>query len=169
MKDNIEEEWRDIEGYEGRYEISNLGRVRSLFFKAPKFLRQGEDSWGYKQVVLSKNGLSKNFKVHRLVMLHFSKGEVTNSINHIDGNKSNNSIQNLEWSSASKNNKHAYANGLMSSRKRPRLNPKQIKSIYRLCENKELTKKQIANKFNVSLNTVHRIHRRETWKDIDVE
>ena len=98
----MEEEWRDIKGYEGKYQVSNLGRVKSLKNckgnYREKILKLGKDKLGYLQVVLSKEGKGKLFRVHRLVAESFI--ENTNNypeVNHKDENKSNNCVDNLEW------------------------------------------------------------------------
>lgn len=103
------EEWKDIEGYEGLYQVSNLGRVRS--FKQNKsghLLKYKSNCWGYFQVGLSKNGKQKLFSVHRLVAEAFiPKVENKNIVNHIDCDKSNNHANNLEWCTQKENVRHS--------------------------------------------------------------
>lgn len=116
--------WKDIKGYEGIYKISSLGRVKSLqrivenygFQKKAllkeRILKPSMDRYYY-MVRLRKNGESKQFKIHRLLALHFiDNPDSKPHINHIDGNKKNNSLSNLEWCTASENMQHAYDNGL---------------------------------------------------------
>ena len=97
----MNEEWRDIEGYEGLYQVSNLGRVKSLNYKRTKqeaILKYGYDKDGYKQVFLCKNGKSKVFKVHKLVAMAFIlNANNYPQINHKDEDKNNNCVSNLEW------------------------------------------------------------------------
>lgn len=119
-----EEFWKYIEGYEERYSISSFGRVRSEkrncnFVKGKtriveeKILKQSIEKDGYLTVGLSKNSKTKTFKVHRLVALTFLRNEENKEqVNHIDGNKQNNNIENLEWCTMSENMKHAVKNGL---------------------------------------------------------
>ena len=119
-----EEEWRDIIGYEGFYQISNLGRVRSLpriIMRAHKdggifkYRLNGRDiiphkvAGGYLSVGLHKDGSMKNEKIHRLVCraFHGKPSREKTFVNHIDGNKLNNIPQNLEWCSAQENNVHS--------------------------------------------------------------
>jgi len=109
------EEWKDIPGYEGLYQTSNLGKVKSL--KRPRVkekLLKGEiDQDGYIRITLSKNGKTKKYKAHRLVMMAFNNTTDSSlQINHIDGNKKNNKLENLEWCTASYNTIHSYINNL---------------------------------------------------------
>lgn len=112
---NTTEIWKDIEEYEGLYKISNLGRVKSckLIHKGKeKILRQSLTYKGYLQVCLSKNNKQKTFRVHRLVAKAFIPN-ISNKpqINHIDSNKQNNEISNLEWVDNGENQKHAFKYG----------------------------------------------------------
>ena len=113
------EKWKDIKGYEGLYQVSNIGRVRSLGnrsnHKGIKYLTPKEER--YKRVKLYKNSKGKMFMVHRLVAEafipnHFNKKEV----NHIDGNKYNNKVVNLEWVTREENHIHKCVNGLNSTK-----------------------------------------------------
>lgn len=96
------EEWKDISDYEGLYKISNLGNVLSV--KRNKQLAKS-DSNGYDTVNLSKNGKTTKCKVHRLVAINFIEN-IDNKpiVNHIDENKKNNRVSNLEWVTARENN-----------------------------------------------------------------
>ena len=119
--------WRDIPEYEGLYQISNYGRVRSLdtiinckgaknidkHIRYGKILKQSKNPKGYYYVNLSKDGKVKNTRVHRLVALCFvNNPNNLKLINHIDGNKLNNYYINLEWCDYSHNIKEAYRIGL---------------------------------------------------------
>lgn len=114
---------RDLEGYEGLYQISNLGNVKSLdryiinkngdkqYFPG-KYLTQGISD-NYLKVTLSKNNKQRTFRVHILVARAFIPNpENKPEVNHIDGNKKNNKVNNLEWNTRSENELHAYKNGL---------------------------------------------------------
>lgn len=105
----MKEVWKDVLNYEGLYEVSNLGNVRSLKFNPPKIIYQTTTNVGYKQVKLYKNGTYKHFGVHRLVAIAFVDGyEEKLEVNHKDLNKSNNIYTNLEWSTRRENQKHQY-------------------------------------------------------------
>lgn len=108
----MQEIWKDVKGYEGLYQVSNFGRVRSLNYKHTKNVKELAyriNHKGYIDVHLSKNGKSKHLVVHRLVAKTFIPNPNNlPQINHIDGNKQNNRIDNLEWCNNSENLKHAY-------------------------------------------------------------
>ncbi len=109
---NPHEEWRPIRGHEGRYEVSSLGRVRSLPRKRCPVLRiLGErlDKQGYVHVALYADG-PRSFLVHRLVCLAFHGDPPADrpDVNHIDGSKRNNAAANLEWTNDSLNVTHAF-------------------------------------------------------------
>ena len=116
------EQWKPITGYEGRYEISNLGRVRSLFgrvrpLKEPKVLSPytyKKSQTSYERVELSNP--SARFLVHRLVASHFiANPDNKPFINHIDNNGLNNHCTNLEWCTQSENLQHAQDQGRLTS------------------------------------------------------
>lgn len=96
------EEWRDIKGYEGFYEVSNLGRIRSSYFKSEygykKIKRLYKGSGGYYRVILNKHGKKKTFIVHRLVAIAFIPNPNNYPcVNHKDETRTNNNANNLEW------------------------------------------------------------------------
>jgi hypothetical protein len=94
-----DELWKDIEGYEGHYQISNFGNIKS-FYKRNKlgFVSPYINSCGYYALSLCLEGVRKCFLVHRLIALHFiEKVEGMPEVNHKDRNKLNNNVSNLEW------------------------------------------------------------------------
>ena len=106
--------WKPVVGYEGLYEVSNLGRVKSLPRKKCKGnILKPHINKGYEYVHLCKNGKSYYAKVHRVVAEAFLQTIPNkNHVNHIDGNKTNNAVSNLEWCTATENLKHARENKL---------------------------------------------------------
>lgn len=94
----MKEIFKDIKGYEGLYQISNLGNVKRIKKENYILCKPSKDSRGYKQIVLTKDKKRKSFKVHRLVALAFIDN-INNykEINHKDENKLNNNVTNLEW------------------------------------------------------------------------
>lgn len=101
--------WKHIKGFEGLYEVSNLGRVKSLerFHAKERILKPMLTVWGYARVQLYKNRSSKKFTIHRLVAEAFIPNlEQKPHINHIDENRLNNTVENLAWCTAKENNNH---------------------------------------------------------------
>ena len=94
------EEWKDIKGYEGIYQISNKGRVKTLGNNKTKKekIRDGKIDRGYKRISLCKNGKEKKYSIHRLVAEAFLPNpDNLPVVNHKDENKLNNNVENLEW------------------------------------------------------------------------
>ena len=98
------ERWVKIKGYEERYEISDTGRVRRI---DGHIMRSAINQNGYEHIVLSKNGVAKDFRVHRLVAEHFIENkEHKRDVNHKNGIKTDNRVANLEWLTHSENELH---------------------------------------------------------------
>jgi hypothetical protein len=125
---DMEEIWKPIKGYEELYQVSNFGRIKRNFREYILFnnltkrmnkrvvnekIIKGTINKGYKRICLTKNKKEKNLHVHRLVAQAFIPNPQNKPfINHIDGNKQNNCVTNLEWCDYDENNNHAYENGL---------------------------------------------------------
>lgn len=130
------EEWRDVVGYEGLYQVSSYGRVKSLHYVGGKFTRYcphcgrgrkyppGERILKsyvckgigrvYPTVRLSKDGITKNYSIHRLVAIAFlPQSPDKPDVNHKDGDKLNPRLENLEWVTTSENLRHAFKMGLL--------------------------------------------------------
>lgn len=115
--------WKDVIEYEGLYQVSNLGRVKSLsklkksrnkngefeFMTKEIILKQALDD-GYKKVSLTKNKKRLTLRVHRIVATAFLGNQKNLCVNHIDFNRSNNNIENLEWVTVLQNNRHSREN-----------------------------------------------------------
>lgn len=128
---NNKEIWKDVIGYEDLYQVSNHGNVKSFHkYLKGKLLKPGIDGSGYYHVIFCKNKKRKILKVHRLIAIHFVPNPDNKlEINHIDGDKSNNHVNNLEWCTRSENMKHAYNNGLnKNTRKAASMNNKKYHS-----------------------------------------
>lgn len=113
--------WKDIEGYSGQYQISNKGNVKS-FKRNQKGvnLKPQISGQGYLAVSLLTEGKAKWHKVHRLVALAFLENpENKQEVNHLDGDKTNNCVENLVWANRSENTKHAYDAGLNPGTAKP--------------------------------------------------
>lgn len=118
----IEESWKDIKGYEGIYQVSNLGRVKSYDsidklgrVRKGRVLKNYLNNWGYPIVTLSIKSKLKTFRVHRLVAEAFIPNpENKPQVNHIDEDKTNNMASNLEWVTAKENVNYGTHNERMS-------------------------------------------------------
>ena len=109
----MEEIWKDIQGYEELYQISNYGRIKSLKYNKDNILKPYMTSTGYYKIDLRKNNTRKIKPIHKLVAQHFiDNPENKPEVNHKDGNKLNNRVENLEWVTRSENIKHSYKTGL---------------------------------------------------------
>lgn len=130
----MNEEWRDVVGYEGYYQVSNLGRVKSLeridsnnHPLKERILKFGFSGKKYKYVILNKNGKSKTKTVHRLVAIAFlDNPDNKTQVNHLDEDKYNNNANNLEWVTPKENSNY----GTLIERMK-QSNSKPIKVIYK--------------------------------------
>ena len=103
--------WKSVPDYESLYEINTLGEIRSV--GRNKLMKHHIDKGGYPKVTLCKQGKHKTYLVHRLVALAFIPSiDISLEVNHIDGNKQNNSVSNLEWCTRQANQQHAFCTGL---------------------------------------------------------
>lgn len=113
----MEEIWKDIKGFEDKYQVSNLGRIKSLKDKNGKYrekiLKQCITQKGYLSIYLSLESKKYTYTIHRLVAQTFIPNtENKPQVNHIDGNKTNNRVDNLEWVTNQENSNHAWKYGL---------------------------------------------------------
>lgn len=112
----MQEIWKPVKDFEGLYEVSNMGNVRSLNYRCTgeiKILKPGKDKRGYLKVNLYKSSKYSSKRVHRLVATAFIPNlDNKTQVNHIDGNKQNNTVSNLEWCTNSENMQHAWRTGL---------------------------------------------------------
>jgi hypothetical protein len=171
--------WKDIIGYEGLYQASNLGRIKSLpkwdgtHYTKIKILKNRIHSHGYKIVTLCKNKNKKNHLIHRLVLLSFI-GFSNLQCNHKNGKKDDNRLCNLEYCTASENRIHAFKTGLQKpnyktineGEKSPNHKLKE-KDVLFIRENyKKYNQSELSKLFNVSQVLISRILLKKAWKHI---
>lgn len=194
-----DEIWIDIKRYEGVYQISNYGKIRSLdryieqlnsdgypynrFIKGRELSLNRTNGNGYRIVMLGngyRNQPKNNEYIHILVAKHFIPNQENKpTVNHIDGDKTNNHVSNLEWATQQEQMKHAFENNLNniieyasgkqlkgSECTQARLTELQAKEIYKLANSSKYTDKQIGNLYGVSRKTVNQIKNKQTWKHI---
>jgi hypothetical protein len=173
------EVWRPVADYAGAYEVSDLGRVRSVaraFVDARgrthrrpgRVLRLGRHKDGYAMVDLSRGGAKRCLLVHRLVAGAFLPNpEQKAEVNHRDGNKTNNRLGNLEWATRPENMRHAFAAGLYSRGKgsdalNAKLTEGDIPTIRaRLAAGH--SQRSVARDYGVSKHTIYSIQKGLTW------
>lgn len=176
-----EEIWLPITGYEGFHEISSLGRLSVLyrsmgtsFQKLPerKILKPPINPYtGYVAHIFAKWGIhqkEKRFNIHRLVGLHFLPNPLNlPEINHINGNKLDNSINNLEWCSRNKNIQHAFSNGLMpikigQDNRNSILTNEKVLEIY----NSNIGPRELSRRLNLTYSLVAQIKNGTKWTHV---
>lgn len=167
------EEWRPIEGYPN--EVSNLGRVRSLFRGGCFVRKQIVNDNGYATITMQVGYFKKRMKVHRLVAAAFI-GPIPEKmdVNHIDGNKLNNCVENLEYLTRSDNHRHAFKLGLSKSpftgRKgettfRAKLRDSDVETL-RKDYASGISRRSLADRYGISYYTVWDITMRHSWTHI---
>jgi len=171
------EVWKDICGYEGSYKVSNLGRVKSLnrsIVKSDgivanlksKILSQNTDFNGYKLVVLSVKNKARTCKVHRLAAISFIGYKCSKMhVNHINGVKDDNTINNLEWCTPKENMKHAFDNKLIDMSKYRSNRAKLSWSDVMCIRKSNMQQKQLALMFNVDPKAIRQILNYKTYKN----
>lgn len=173
--------WKDIQDYEGLYQVSNYGAVRSIDRTVRfgrklkgKILSQSVEKDGYFVVNLSKNGKTKSFRVHRLVAMAF----ITNAngykeINHKDEKKQNNCVENLEWCDTKYNINYGERNNLVSralsgeksyNHKLTNVQVEEIRKTYKR-RSKDFNMQKLSKKYGVSLTHISRIINNQRWKE----
>lgn len=184
------EKWEDIAGLEGLYQISNLGRVKGLprewlcayhgksLRKAPeRILRPTINGKGYENLGLNNAKKErKMYRVHQMVAKTFVLNpQNLPQVNHKNGNKIDNRVENLEWTTNLENMRHAWKNGLKNANhtrgsKNPntKLTEETVKEIKDVLKNRsdKFGDRTIAKMFNVSRNIVTQIRRGNTWKHV---
>lgn len=187
--DPIHEEWRPVQDFEDYYEVSNFGRIKSKaifirhdgnwsdehgYVKKIKTKNLSKNRYGYITSKLCKLGKCRRLTVHRLVAKAFIPNpDNYTQVNHIDGDKTNNVVWNLEWVSQARNIQHAFETGLMtndhlkgSNHHNAKLTEEDVKTMRRIYNEGNVTIKALANKYNIGATTARDILKNRTWKNV---
>jgi hypothetical protein len=172
--------WKDIIRYEGLYQVSNHGRVKSLARYAvtpgartaiDRILKYTVTHRGYRRLELNKSGKGKKHVIHRLVAIAFlDNPDCKPEVNHIDGNKENNHLYNLEWSTSEENKSHAFVNGLsnqVGGEKHvcAKLTQSQVQEIrLKFASGQYRNQTKVAKTYNVSRQAIWSIMNNVNWK-----
>lgn len=180
--------WKDIPGYEGDYQVSNKGNIRSLNRQGinrvleGKILKPSLNKYtGYLQIKLGRGGIWKMHRVHRLVALAFIPNpEDKSCVDHIDNCKTNNRVENLQWLTVGENNTKAYRDGLRpnindltfeqakgSKHGRAKLDERKVLIIKYILANKTVTQAKLAQLYSVSQSRISEIKSGKIWRHID--
>lgn len=163
------EEWKTIDGFNGKYQISNYGRVKS-FGQRHCILKPKLNGSGYLTCVLYSQGKPKPCAVHRLVAKAFIPNPNNKrEVNHVDGIKWNSCVSNLEWTTHSGNAKHAYDTGLHIAPKGKKAHNAKLTSdqVLYIRENPDgLSSKQLAENFGIVKEAICNIQRGKTYQSI---
>jgi hypothetical protein len=176
----MKEIWKDIQGFEGKYQISSFGRVKSLarvlmrsngaeMTIKERIIKTCKNPQGYVHAVLQNGKKTKHMSVHRLVCISFLPNPCNKEqVNHIDGNKENNHISNLEWATRSENERHAHQIGLKYSKGESHSQSKLTESdVFEIRKLKGVyTGLHVANMFNVSMGLIYNIWAGRLWKHV---
>jgi len=149
------------------YQVSSFGRIRSYKYNLPRILKSriNKKGKGYKYINLSMCGKYKSFTIHRIVAFHFL-GKSNLTVNHKNGNKLNNCIENLEWVSREKNREHAKNNNLLAKGEnngRSKLTERDVK-LLRYKHKKGKGVRTLSREFKVSRDVVSKIINNTNWK-----
>lgn len=160
--------WKDIPGYEGYYQASNLGRIKS-FYKNGKILNPSINMHGYKQIVLINHNGRKTWTIHRIIAKTFIPNIYNKPfINHINGIKTDNNINNIEWCTASENIIHGFKIGLIKRNKNEKSKSSKLSwdivSQIRLIKNRDkISNRKLAKQYGVCHTLINKIINNTKW------
>jgi hypothetical protein len=168
----MQEVWKDINDFEGMYKVSNLGNLKRLLGKgvfAERLICRNIDRYGYIKRVLCRDGKMFYFTEHRLVANSFIENpENKATVNHINGIKTDNRVENLEWNTNLENKQHAINLGLTNlkgtNHPKCKLTEEQVIEIRKIGFTK--TRTSLSKKYGVCRNSILRIITGENWNHI---
>lgn len=171
--------WKDIPGFEGIYQASNIGQIKSLerirngggsISKCrikERILKPRKNKVGYLHLMICNNGKRSTHSIHRLVAIAFLPNYLNKpTVNHKNGNKLDNRVENLEWATFSENTNHGFENGLNKRGELHFLTNLTKSDVLEIRRLSSIGEKQrvIGDKFGISLKAVSDIVRRKNWK-----
>lgn len=169
----ISEEWRPVVGFDGRYEVSSLGRVRSFWKRSPRILTPVVINHGYLRVSLSAqgDGPKKLLRlIHVIVMEAFvGPRPFGNQVNHLDGNKTNNAVSNLEYVTPQENMRHAVLAGISSAGERSgqaKLTNSAVIAIRLAAGAGRVNVSEVAAKYGVHKNSIYAVLQGRSWRHL---
>jgi hypothetical protein len=168
----MEEVWKDVKGFEDLYQVSNLGNVKRLISQrvfAERLIGRTIDRYGYVKRVLSKDGKNNYFTEHRLVAIAFIDNPYNKAtVNHINGIKTDNRVENLEWNTTIENHQHAIYTGLKDQKgikhHKCKLTEEQVLEIREIGFSQ--TRMSLSKKYGVSRTNILGIIRGKFWKHL---
>ena len=178
--------WKDIPGYEGLYQASTLGNIRSLDKIVPKWnkpykrkvkgkiLKKNLINGGYLAISLHKNKEQKSYKISRLIAKTFIPNPNNKpEVNHINSIRTDDRVSNLEWCTRSENMLHSYKYGnntqVGSNNASSKLTDEKVIKMRSMYKTKKYKQKELAKIFNVSKITAHNVLRHKTWTHLENE
>jgi len=168
----MQEVFKKVKGYEDHYEISNKGRVRGTSYKGTKILNPAITKNGYLNVVFCVKQIKVHKLVHRLVAEAFIENNNNlEQVNHINGNKQDNRVENLEWCTQEYNNFHAYNTNLLNryeDRPEAKLTKELVLKIPELIK-QGATTDDLKNLFNVSRRCIDNIFEGKNWTGLGID
>jgi hypothetical protein len=171
--------WKEIPDLGGFYFVSNLGRIKSIersfpinfkntdkFRVKPEMILKSHDKRGYRFACITYNMVTNNFPIHRLVAsLFIRKPNKNEQVNHIDGDKANNHVSNLEWVSPLENITHAWKNNLIPHGEQRHDSKLSNNDVLQIRNSKE-TSIVLGKRYSVSSSTIRNIKLNKSWKRI---
>lgn len=177
-KNNLREEWRDIPGLNGKYQVSSFSRARSITNRGIKIIRGHKGKRGYYDLRVYINKKYGHMTLHRALALAFIPNpENKREVNHIDMNRANNALSNLEWATPKENINHSKIRGQFKKRDEflskiysgencrfAKLSWEDVNLIRNIYSKGETTHRDLAIRFSISRSNIENILRNKTWK-----